>query len=158
MFHATLRIYFQFLDELPMIYGNLVFVFDSLEHRRSRRFPFLEYLLALVGLVVSLIYLLIPQLYVIFLASYSLMLVVVFSRTVRRCCGKRAAVLSATGLESDARYRRAHHAALGQELCVPELALLLLWRRALGAREHHVPLAAQVVEAARSVARAGRAR
>lgn len=89
MFHATLRYHYQLLDELPMLYGNAALLYISLEDDRTPKYPGPALPLFLVAFTtaVTVVYLAFPAWYIIFLVSYSAILllqVAIYVRTLRK--------------------------------------------------------------------------
>jgi len=76
MFHATNRYWAQVLDELPMLYGNLIFTLNIVEsNHRQARYPWLTNVLWAAGVAITIVYLFFPSFYSMFLSTYSLIVV-----------------------------------------------------------------------------------
>merc|ERR1712159_183833 len=59
------------MDELPMLYGSMAFMYTSVEDELHRKFHGLEYALLAISVLLTTIYVAFPSLYLIFLVAYT---------------------------------------------------------------------------------------
>jgi len=76
-FHATNRYFAQLLDELPMLFADVVLLYCILEHEPKPRFPKLVGFLTAVTIAETAIYMLLPSLYLVFFSIYGLVVLVI---------------------------------------------------------------------------------
>jgi len=93
LFHGTLRYWAQWLDELPMLYGNIVCCYIVIEHDRKRIYKHLAAFGTALGILATILYLGFPDYYEFFLGFYSLtflVLIVLSFRRIRELPQKKA--------------------------------------------------------------------
>eukprot|EP00823_Brevimastigomonas_motovehiculus_P006333 TRINITY_DN5221_c0_g1_i1.p1 TRINITY_DN5221_c0_g1~~TRINITY_DN5221_c0_g1_i1.p1 ORF type:complete len:273 (+),score=28.00 TRINITY_DN5221_c0_g1_i1:32-850(+) len=56
-FHGTLRHYAQFMDEMPMLWADHVFLFMVIECEKKRKYPWLSYVLMFSCVTMNIVYL-----------------------------------------------------------------------------------------------------
>jgi len=84
LFHATLRYWAQWLDELPMLYGNLVCCYIIIEHEKLNKHRFLPIFLAAFGVGLTILYVGFPQYYGVFMSVYTMTCVIITVLAIHR--------------------------------------------------------------------------
>jgi len=79
LFHGTLRYWAQWLDELPMLYGNLCASYILLEPKKKLRHKKLPFIFVSIGLLTTIIYLGFPQYYAFFMWTHTFLIVFITS-------------------------------------------------------------------------------